>query len=62
MSSADSMYEVGNLLYSSGNSTQCSMMTEMGKKSKKERMYVYIQMIHFAVQEKRTQLCKANIL
>ena len=38
------------------------MMTEMGKKSKKERMYVYIQMIHFAVQEKRTQLCKANIL
>ena len=38
------------------------MMTERGKKYKKEGMYVYIQMIHFAVQERLTQLCKANIL
>ena len=30
-----------NLLYSSGNSTWCSVGTYMGRKSKKERIYVY---------------------
>ena len=31
-----------NLLYSTGNSTQYSVMTYMGKESKKEWIYVYI--------------------
>ena len=30
-----------NLLYSTGNSTQYSIMTYMGKKSKKDWIYVY---------------------
>ena len=30
-----------NLLYSTGNSTQYSVMTYMGKESKKEWIYVY---------------------
>ena len=34
----------------------------MGKESKKEWIYVYVQLIHFAVQQKLTQLCKATIL
>ena len=32
-----------NLLYSTGNSTQCSVVTKMGRKSKREGMYVDIQ-------------------
>ena len=32
----------GNLLYSSGNHTQCSVVTLVGKKSTKEEIYVYI--------------------
>ena len=32
----------GNLLYSSGNHTQCSVVTLVGKKSKKEEIYVSI--------------------
>ena len=31
-----------NLLYSTGNSTQRSVVTEMGRKSKKEWIYVYV--------------------
>ena len=31
-----------NLLYRTGNSTQCSVGTYMGRKSKKEGLYVYI--------------------
>ena len=42
------------LLYSTGNSTQYSVMTYMGKESGKEWIYVYIQMDHFAVQLKLT--------
>ena len=34
----------------------------MGRKSKKEGIYVYIQLIHFVVQRKLTQHCKAIIL
>ena len=34
----------------------------MGRKSEKEGIYVYVQLIHFAVQQKRTQHCKATIL
>ena len=39
-----------NLLHGTGNSTQCSSVIQMGKKPKKEGIYVYIQLIDFAVQ------------
>lgn len=32
-----------------------------GGRSEKEEMYVYIQQIHFIVQQKQTQHCKATI-
>ena len=34
----------------------------MGSESKKEGIYVYVPLIHFAVQHKLTQHCKATIL
>ena len=34
----------------------------MGKKPKEERIYVYVWLIHFAVQQKLTQYSKATIL
>ena len=41
-------------------------MTEIGigggRKCKVEGMYIYIQVIHFIVQQKLTQCCKAIIL
>ena len=36
------------------------VMTYMGKESKKE--WIYVQLIHFAVQQKLTQHCKSTIL
>ena len=45
-----------------GNSAQYSVMTYMEKESKKDWMYVYAQLIHFAVQQKLTQHCKSIIL
>ena len=36
-----------NLLCNTGNSTQCSVVTQMGRESKKE--WIYVQLIHFAV-------------
>ena len=59
----------GNLLYSTGSSAQCSVMTQMGGMgggvrgtSKREGIYVYIQLIHFVVQQKLIQHCKEIIL
>ena len=51
-----------NLLYCIGNFTQYAMVTTW-KRNLKTRgdMYVYIQLIHFAVQKKLTQHCKATI-
>ena len=46
---------------STGNSTKHSVMAYMGKESKKEWIYVYVQQIHFAVQQKLAQHCKATI-
>ena len=43
-----------DLMYSTGNSTQYSAMAYMGKQSRKEQMYVYVLMTHFAVQQKLT--------
>ena len=38
-----------NLLYSTGNSTQCSVVTYMGRKCKEEVICVDIWLIHFDV-------------
>ena len=51
-----------NLLGSTGTSTQCSMVTCVGGKSKEEAMCVYLWLMHYAVQQRLTQHCKANIL
>ena len=52
-----------DLLNSTGNSTQYSVMTYIGKESKKEWIYVYtsIYLIHFAAQQKLTHY-KSTIL
>ena len=34
----------------------------VGERSKTEGMYVYIELVHFVVQQKPTQHCKARIL
>ena len=54
----------GNLLYSTGSSVQPSVVTWMGGmvgRSKREGIYVHIQLIHFVVQQKLTQHCKATL-
>ena len=45
-----------NELYSTGNSTQSSVVTQMGRKSKEDRIYEYMWLIQFAVQQKLTTL------
>ena len=35
-----------------------TLMAFMGKESKKGWIYVHIQLIHFAIQQKLTQHCK----
>ena len=45
-----------------GNSIRCSVMTYMGTESRREWIYIYVWLIHFAVQQKLTQHCKATIL
>ena len=47
-----------DLLYSTGNSTQYSVMTYMGKESKKE--WIYVKLIHCAIQQNLTQHCKST--
>ena len=37
-----------DLLYNTRNSTQYSVMAYMGKESEKERIDVYVELIHFA--------------
>ena len=51
-----------NLLYSTESFTQCSVVTQMGKKSKKEEVYVCVQLTHFVVQQELTQHWRANML
>ena len=50
-------------MYSTGNSTQYSVITICEKKFLKECLcvYIYIYMIHFAVHMKLTQHCKLTI-
>ena len=50
-----------DLLHSTGNCTQYSVMAYMGKESKKEWIYVFISQIHFAVCLKLIQHCKSII-
>ena len=50
-----------DVLRSPGNSTQCPVVTLVGRRSKEEGLYVYEWLIHFAVQQKLTQHCKATI-
>ena len=46
-------------LYSTGSSAQCSVMTQsVGREASEGGMDVYIQWIHFSVQQKLTQHCK----
>ena len=45
-----------NLPCSTGNSTQCSMVIQMRRKSKKEGIHAHVQLIHFAEQHKLTAL------
>ena len=56
----------GNLLYSPGSSTRGSVVTQMdgrgGVKSQSEGIYVYIQLIHFVVQQKLIQHCSLQHL
>ena len=48
-----------NLLYSTENSVQYSIMTYMWKESKKSGyIYIYVQLIHLAAQQKLLQHCK----
>lgn len=41
-------------MYSTGNSSQYSRMTYVGKESKREWIYIY--MIHLAIQQKLTNI------
>ena len=51
-----------NRPYSTGNSTQCSVLIEMGRKCKEEETRVSVGLIHCAIQPKLTQPCKVTIL
>ena len=59
LESTYTQYYNKDLLYSRKNSTQYSVMTYMGIESKKE--WIYVQLIHFAIQQKVTQHCKSTI-
>ena len=50
-----------NLLYTTGNSTWYSVESYMGRKSKKEGIYLCVWLIHF-VQQKLTQQHIATVL
>ena len=51
-----------NLLCSTGNSTQCSVVTYMGRKFKKEWIYVHIIADSLCCLAETKQHCKATIL
>ena len=51
-----------NLMYNKGNSTQSSVVTKYGKIFVKTWIHVYVQPIHFVVQQKLTQHCKETVL
>ena len=51
-----------DLLDSTGNSTQYSVVTYMGKGSKKEWIYLSVSLIPFAVHLKLTQHYESTVL
>ena len=51
----------GDLLYSTGNSTQYSVMICVGKESKREWMCVHVWLNHFVLWQKLSQPCKLTI-
>ena len=57
----------GNLLYSTGSSVWCPVVTQMsgmgkmGGSPKTERIYLYTQLIHFTVWQKLAQYYKSTI-
>ena len=50
-----------DLLYSTGNSTQYSVITYMEKESEKEYMCVYVSRHHLVLQQKWAQHCKSTL-
>ena len=54
------------LLYSTGNYIQYPVINHNGKEYEKEYIYththIYVEVNHFAVQQKFTQYCKLTIL
>ena len=55
----------GNLLYSTGSSTRCSVTIQMGGMKRvggREGICVNTWRFHFVVQQKSTQHCKAIVL
>ena len=50
-----------NLLYSTRNSIQYSVMAYMGKESKYEWIHVYVNQIHYAILLKLIEHCKPTI-
>ena len=51
-----------DLLYTTGKFTQYYVITYAGKESEKEWIYVYVQLIDFAVCLKLTQITILNIV
>ena len=52
------MYKIDNYrehTLEHGNTPQCSVVTYVGRQSRKEGIYIHVQLIHFAIQEKATQ-------
>ena len=50
----------GKLLYNTRSPAQCSVMTyRMGRRLKREGIYVYLWLIHIVLWQKPTQHCKA---
>ena len=49
------------LLYSAGRCTLGSVLTSMGRKSKREGICVHVQLIHFATQWRLTQHWKGTV-
>ena len=53
---------IGDLLYSTENSFQYSVIIYVEKESEREWMCVYVSLNPFVVQQKLSQPCKSTIL
>ena len=50
------------LLYRTGNYIQYPVINHNGKEYIHTHIYIYIKLIHFAVEQKLTQHCKSTVL